>query len=51
MHTKDAYDAPKLTLSTPAEKLEVLYELLVEFVSMKDNGINLLTAVKFQGWE
>lgn len=49
MHSEDAYDTHELTLTTPAEKLEVLHELLVEFDNMKDNGIDLLTAVKFQG--
>lgn len=51
MHTEDAYDTPELTLTTPTDKLEVLYELLVEFDNMKDNGVDILFAVKFQGWE
>lgn len=51
MHTKDAYDTPKLTLTTPIEKMEILYELLVEFDNMKDNKIDLLHAIKFQGWK
>lgn len=51
MHTEDAYDAPELTLFTPTGKLDVLCELLIEFDNMKDNGIDLLTVVKFQGWK
>lgn len=51
MHTEDTYDAPEITLITHAEKLEVLCELLVEFGNMKDNGIDRLSTVKFQGWE
>lgn len=39
------------SLSIPAKKLEVLGELFVEFKNMKDNGIDLLPTVKFQGWE
>lgn len=51
MHIKDSYDAPELTMSTPTKKLEVLFERLVKFDNMKDNGIDILTIVKFQGWE
>lgn len=49
--TEDAYDAPDVTLRTQAENLEVLCELFVEFDNMKENGIDLLTVVKFQGWK
>lgn len=45
---KYAYDAHEVTLSAPVERLEVLYELLVEFENMKDNGIDLSNAIKFQ---
>lgn len=51
VYVEDAYDAPEVTLSTPVENLEVLCELLVEFDNMKDNGIDLSTDVKVQGWE
>lgn len=49
--TEDAYEVPEITLSIPAEKLEVLGDLLVEFENMKGNEINLLPIVNFQGWE
>lgn len=51
MRVEDSYDTPEVTLSTPVDNLEVLCELLVEFDNMKDNGVNLLTVVIFQGWE
>lgn len=50
MFTKEYYETPKLTLTTLADKLEFLCELLVEFENMKDNGFDLLTDVQFQGW-
>ncbi|KAI5433687.1 hypothetical protein KIW84_020816 [Lathyrus oleraceus] len=48
---EDAYDVLEITLSTQSKKLEVLYELLVVFDNVKDNGNDLLPVVKFQGWE
>lgn len=51
MHTEDAYDILELTLTTPIDERGVLCELLVDFDNMKDNGIDILTAIKFQGYE
>lgn len=51
VHNEDAYDTLEITLSTQAANLEVLCELFVEFDNMKDNGVDLLTVVIFQGWE
>ena len=38
------------TLLTPIDSLEVLCELIVDFVSMKENGYDLTSDVEFQGW-
>ncbi|XP_050896202.1 uncharacterized protein LOC127102929 [Lathyrus oleraceus] len=42
---------PHIHLATPFEKLEVLYETLVDFDSMKRNGVDLTDELKKQGWE
>lgn len=51
MFSKEPYETAKLILTTPINELEVLCELLVGFENLKDNGLNLLSVVKFQGWE
>lgn len=33
---------PHINLATPFEKLEVLYELLVDFDNLKENGMDLI---------
>lgn len=38
-------------MNISAKRLEVLSELLVDFNNMNINGIDLLSAVRFQGWE
>lgn len=45
------YETLELTLTAPANELEVLCELMVDFENLKDNGFDLLSVVKIQGWE
>lgn len=49
--SEEPYETPELTLTTPINKLEVLCELMVDFKNLKDNGFDLLSVVKIQGWE
>lgn len=51
MFYEEPYKTLGLTLTTPVNKLEVLYELMVDFENLKDNGFNLLSVVDIQGWE
>ena len=46
----DKYEEPSRTLLTPIDSLEFLCELIVDFVSMKENGYDLTPDVEFQGW-
>lgn len=41
---------PHINLATPFEKLEVLYELLVDLENLKTNGMDLTQELKNQGW-
>lgn len=38
------------TLFTPVDKLEVHCEMLVDFISLADNGFDIQNIVHFQGW-
>lgn len=42
---------PHINFATPFEKLEVLCKSLVDFESMKRNGVDLTEELKKQGWE
>ncbi|XP_050896109.1 uncharacterized protein LOC127102823 [Lathyrus oleraceus] len=42
---------PHIHLATPFEKLEVMCETLVDFDSMRRNGVDLTDELKKQGWE
>ncbi|KAI5430207.1 hypothetical protein KIW84_034689 [Lathyrus oleraceus] len=42
---------PYIHLATPFEKHEVLCESLVDFETMKRNGVDLTEELKMQGWE
>ena len=48
--TAERYEEPSRTLLTPIDSLEVLYELIVDFESMKENGYDLTPNVELQGW-
>ena len=48
--TAERYIEPSRTLLTPIDSLEVLCDLIVDFISMKENGYDLIPNVKFQGW-
>ena len=47
---EEMYIEPSRTLLTPIDSLEVMCELIVDFVSMKENGYDLIPDVEFQGW-
>lgn len=38
-------------MNISTERLKVLGELLVDFNNLKDNGIDVLPTIRFQGWE
>ena len=48
---EERYIKPSRTLLTPIDSLELLCELIVDFISMKENGYDLTPDVEFQGWE
>ena len=45
--TTERYEEPSRTLLTPIDSLEVLRELIIDFVSMKENGCDLTPDVEF----
>ncbi|CAI8602517.1 unnamed protein product [Vicia faba] len=47
---EERYIEPSRTLLTLIDSLEVLCELIVDFVSMKENGYDLIPDVELQGW-
>ena len=46
----ERYEEASRTLMTPIDSLEVLCELIVDFISMKENDYDLTPDVEFQGW-
>ena len=46
---EERYVEPLRTLLTLGDSLEVICELIVDFVSMKENGYELTPDVEFQG--
>lgn len=44
-------EIPKISLSTPVTKLEVLCESILDFENLKLNGFDLTSDVVTQGWE
>ena len=49
--TAERYEEPSRTLLNPIDSLEVLCELIMDFVSMKENDYDLTPDVEFQGWK
>ena len=47
---EERYAKPSRMLLTPIDSLEVLCELIVDFINMKENGYDLTPDVEFQGW-
>ncbi|XP_058785266.1 uncharacterized protein LOC131660126 [Vicia villosa] len=50
INPEESYVEPVRTLLTPIDSLEVLYEMMVDFESMKENACDLTQDVEFQGW-
>ena len=48
--TAERYEEPSRTLLTLIDSLEVLYELIIDFESMKENDYDLTPDMEFQGW-
>lgn len=44
-------DISDISLSTPVDELEVLFETIVDFDNLKKNGFDLSIDVATHGWE
>lgn len=49
--TNEIESLPKITLSTPIDEIEVLFESILYFYNLKLNGFDLTRDVASQGWE
>lgn len=49
--TNEIESLPEITLSTPIDEIEVLFESILYFYNLKLNGFDLTKDVASQGWE
>ena len=46
--SSEQYEVPLRTLLTPVKNIEVMYELIVDFNSLKENGFDLSKEIKLK---